>query len=128
MQASQKNKSDLGAIRIHNKVVAAIVVSAVLEVEGVVGMRSGLTQELAQLFGKKEFEKGVKINIEENKTKLDVSIIVKYGCNIPKIAREVQIKTKEAVEKMTGLSVLEINVGICRIKLNESRTSEAKQT
>lgn len=122
MQADRTDKSDLGAIRIHNEVVAAIVASAALEVESVVGMASGLTGEVAQLFGKKRFEKGIKVNIQENKTKLDVSIVVKYGCDIPKVARQVQIKAKEAVEKMTGLSVLEVNVSVQGIKLTEETT------
>jgi uncharacterized alkaline shock family protein YloU len=119
MENNKTDKTELGAVRIHNEVVAAIVASAALDIEGVVGMASGLAGGIAQLFGKKSFEKGVKVNIEENKATVNISIIVKYGYNIPKIAKQVQIKAKEAVEEMTGLSVLEINVNIQAIKSNE---------
>lgn len=124
MQGEQMGKTDLGAIRIHNEVVAAIAASAALEIEGVIGMASGLAGGIIQLFGKKGLEKGVRVEIDENKTKLELSVVVKYGSNIPKIARQVQTKAKEAVEKMTGLSAVEINVVIQGIKFDEKEKKE----
>ena len=53
-----------------------------------------------------------KVDVEENKVKIDVNIIVEYGARIPDVAFDIQTKVKKSVEAMTGLKVLEVNVHI----------------
>ena len=48
----------------------------------------------------------------EKETRIDVNIIVEYGTRIPDVAFEIQNKVKVAVEKMTGLKVVEVNVHV----------------
>ena len=57
-------------------------------------------------------QKGIKVDSGEKETKIDVNIIVEYGARIPDVAFEIQNKVKKAVESMTGLKVVEVNVHI----------------
>ena len=94
-------------IRIANDVIAAIANKAASEVPGVFSMSGGISD----VFGKK-MSKGIKVDAGEKSTKIDVNIIVEYGVRIPDIAFEIQNRVKKAVESMTGLEVLEVNVHV----------------
>ena len=96
------------SIKIANDVVASIAGVAVSEVPGVYGMAGGITE----IFGKKGLTKGIKVEVGDKETKIDVNIIVEYGVRIPDVAFEIQNKVKKAVESMTGLKVVEVNVHI----------------
>ena len=100
-------------IKISNDVIAVIAGVAVSEVEGVSGMAGGFAGGITEvLSGKKNLAKGIKVDIEENKAKIDVNIIVEYGSRIPDVAFEIQNRVKKSVESMTGLDVEEVNVHV----------------
>ena len=61
---------------------------------------------------RKNLAKGIKVDIEEEKVKIDVNIIVEYGSRIPDVAFEIQNRVKKSVEGMTGLKVEEVNVHV----------------
>ena len=67
--------------------------------------------------------KGIKVDAGEKSTKIDVNIIVEYGIRIPDIAFEIQNRVKKAVESMTGLEVLEVNVHVQGVNLPEDNIS-----
>ena len=96
-------------IKISDDVVSVIAGVAVSEVPGVAQMSGGLSEVLS---GKKNLSKGIKVETGEKETKIDVNIIVEYGVRIPDVAFEIQNKVKKAVESMTGLKVVEVNVHI----------------
>ena len=73
------------------------------------GFAGGISEVLS---GKKNLSKGIKVDSGEKETKIDVNIIVEYGVRIPDVAFEIQNKVKKAVENMTGLKVVEVNVHI----------------
>ncbi|MBP3596794.1 MAG: Asp23/Gls24 family envelope stress response protein [Clostridia bacterium] len=105
------NESSTG-IKISNEAVATYAGIAVSEVKGVYGKGgtfSGLTEALS---GKKNIAKGIKVEVTEKSTKIDVSIIVVYGARIPDVAFEIQSRVKKTVENMTGLKVSEVNVNV----------------
>ena len=106
-------------IKIADDVVAIIASTAVSEVRGVASMAGGL----AGVFGGKT--KGIKVDVENKEAKIDVNIIVEYGVRIPDIAFEIQSRVKKAVESMTGLKVLNVNVHIQGISTNNN--SEQKE-
>ncbi len=60
---------------------------------------------------------------ERKVQKIDVNIIVEYGIRIPDIAFEIQNRVKKAVESMTGLEVLEVNVHVQGVNLPEDNIS-----
>ena len=99
-------------IKISNDVVATYAGIAVSEVEGVYGMAGGFAGLTEVISGKKNLSKGIKVDVGEKSTKIDVSIIVEYGARIPDVAYEIQTRVKKSVENMTDLKVLEVNVHV----------------
>ena len=73
------------------------------------GFAGGITEVLS---GKKNLAKGIKVEVTGAQAKIDVNIIVEYGTRIPDVAFEIQNKVKVAVENMTGLKVVEVNVHV----------------
>ena len=97
-------------IKIADDVISVI---AGAEVPGVAQMSGGFAGGISEvLSGKKNLAKGIKVDSGEKETKIDVNIIVEYGARIPDVAFEIQNKVKKAVESMTGLKVVEVNVHI----------------
>ena len=99
-------------IKISNDAVAMYVGIAIAEVPGVYGMSGALAGITEAISGKKNYTKGVKVDVNEKSVKIDVNIIVEYGARIPDVAFEIQTKVKKSVETMTGLKVSEINVNV----------------
>ncbi len=119
--------SELGSVRIADEVVAIIAGLASTEVEGVAGMSGGFAGGIAEILGRKNLSKGVKVKIEENETFIDIYIIADYGTRIHEVAKEVQEKTKSAVENMTGLDVTYVNVHIQGVKFKEEQVVEKEE-
>ena len=120
---------DNNGIRISDDVVAVIAGVAVSEVPGVAGMAGGFAGGITEvLSGKKNLSKGIKVDVGEKETKIDVNIIVEYGTRIPDIAFEIQNRVKKAVEAMTGLKVLEVNVHVQGVSTDKpTETEETKE-
>lgn len=115
-------KTENDGIKISDDVVAVIAGVAVSEVPGVAGMAGGFAGGISEVFsGKKNLAKGIKVDIEEGTTKVDVNIIVEYGSRIPDVAFEIQNRVKKAVESMTGLKVEEVNVHVQGVNTDVSK-------
>ncbi len=100
-------------IKIANEAVATYAGIAVSEVSGVYSMAGGFASGITEtISGKKNLSKGIKVEVGEKDAKIDVNIIVEYGARIPEVAFEIQTRVKKAVENMTGLKVLEVNVHV----------------
>lgn len=112
-------------IRIADDVIAVIAGVAVAEVPGVAEMSGGFAGGISEvLSGKKNLSKGIKVESGEKETKIDVNIVVEYGTRIPDVAFEIQNKVKNAVENMTGLKVVEVNVHVQGVKTQTMETPE----
>lgn len=98
---------DTKGISISEEVVATIAGIAAQEVKGVASMNAN---GIGEMLGRKT--KGVKVQIGDKDTVIDINVTVEYGARIPDIAWEVQNKVKTQVEKMTGLNVAAVNVHI----------------
>ena len=106
-------------IQISNDVIAVISGVAVSEVQGVSSMAGGFAGGISEvLSGKKNLAKGIKVDKDENKVKIDVNIIVEYGTRIPDVAFEIQNRVKTSVENMTGFKVEEVNVHVQGVSTN----------
>ena len=64
---------------------------------------------------------GVKVDISEDQVSVDLSLNMKYGYSIPAVSEKVQEKVKTAIENMTGLSVMDVNIKIAGVSLEEAR-------
>ncbi len=116
---SLKSDSALGTIRIADEVVSIIAGLAATEIEGIAGMSGGLVGGIAEMLGRKNFSKGVKVEVGEREAAIDLYIIVKYGTRIPDVALAAQENIKRAIETMTGLSVVEVNVHVQGVNFPE---------
>ena len=120
--------TETNEIKIANDVVAVIAGVAVSEVPGVSEMAGGFAGGITEvLSGKKNLAKGIKVEVGEKDAKIDVNIIVEYGVRIPDVAFEIQNRVKKAVETMTGLTVLEVNVHVQGVNTeSKEETPETK--
>ena len=103
---------ELGNIHISEEVLAVIAAAAALEVEGVGGLAANLGSDLAELLGKKNLSRGIRLHVEGESVTIDVAILVKYGYTIPDVARAVQEGIAGSVEATSGLSVAAVNVSV----------------
>ncbi len=101
-----------GAVMISDDVVAAIVINALKDVEGVVGLTTKLPVDASAL---KNWNKGLKVSISENEIAVDCSIIVAYGQPVIVVAQNAQDAIAAAVGNMTGVKPSIINVNVCGI-------------
>jgi uncharacterized alkaline shock family protein YloU len=125
----EKNASE-NNIKISNDVIEMIAGVAANEVQGVSEMTGGFAGGITEILsGKKNYSKGIKVNINESSVIIDVNIIVEYGARIPDVAFEIQKRVKTAVENMTGLNVEEVNVHVQGVALPDSKkkSDESKE-
>ena len=110
-----------GSINISEKVIAAIAVGAVREVDGVSGMMGNLAGSVTDLVtnkkGAQKAVEGVKIDISGETLALEVCISVKYGFAIHEVAENVQKAVVSAVSAMTGCKVETVNVHVGGVAL-----------
>lgn len=105
--------TDLGKVRIHKKVIASIASIATDEIEGVAKIGGDLKSGLYDLLGRKSSSVGITVDFDKNQdVVINVPVVVKYGFNLPEIAAKIQENISSSVEKMTDLTVKDINVDI----------------
>lgn len=104
--------TDLGAVQIRNDVIGSIAALAAQEVEGVIGVWKGFS--LPSFLGGNR--SGVRVETQELEAKLWIPLVVEYGVNLPHVAAQVQDRVREAVEQMTQMAAVEVNVQIQQIK------------
>jgi len=112
-------KDKIGEVQIADEVVAIIAGLAATEAEGVDAMAGNITNELVGKLGMKNLSKGVKVEVTEEHVSVNLSLNLKYGYSIPKVCENVQEKVKNAIENMTGLTVLDVNIKIAGVSLEE---------
>lgn len=105
-----------GTVMISEDVIATIVDHTINEVEGVVGLSTKPGADIADMIGKKNWGKGLKINIDENDAlTVACNIIVTYGQSVMNVAKAVQDAVTAALESTTGVKVASVNVNVCGI-------------
>ena len=103
---------ELGNIHISEEVLAAIAAAAAMEVEGVSSLAANLGRDIADLLGKKNLAKGVRVKMEDDRVEVELSVLMTYGHTIPEIGKAVQEAVKNALESMSGLEVSCVNVNV----------------
>ena len=106
-----------GSVHISEEVIASIAALAATEVEGVCGLSANLGSDIAEMLGKKNLGRGVKITIHGDTVSVDCYVVALFGYSVIDIAKNVQERVTTAVESMTGAKVSGVNVDICGITL-----------
>lgn len=124
MEEFNNENTEHGNVKISNEVVAIIAGVAANEIDGVVGMSSSFTGGISEMLGMKNLSKGVKVEVNEKKANIDISITVEYGVKISEIGTKVQKNVKDSVENMTGLEVENVNVNIQDVSFPKDKKGE----
>ncbi|NPV26215.1 MAG: Asp23/Gls24 family envelope stress response protein [Firmicutes bacterium] len=120
----EHERTNIGSIRIADEVVAIIAGLAATEVEGVAGMSGGIAGGIAEMLGRKNLSKGVKVEVGEKEAAVDLFVIVDFGVRIPDVALKIQENVKRAIESMTGLTVVEANVHVQGVAMHQGEAKE----
>lgn len=127
-EAQTETVSEKGNIKISADVVATIAGIAANEINGVAGMCGSIAGGIAEFLGnKKNPAKGVKVELNENSTVIDLYIIVEYGKRIPELAWELQENVKSNVESMTGLIVEKVNIHVDGVNFEKEKKSKKEK-
>jgi len=122
----ESEEVDEGSIKIADEVVGIITGLAATEIDGVAGMSGGLAGGLADMLGRKNLSKGVKVEVTDQNALVDVYVIINYGNSIPDVAWKIQDNVKQAIEGMTGLNVKAVNVHVQGVNFPEDEQEEVE--
>lgn len=126
--SNQLEAMEFGEVKISNDVVGTIANIAASEIRGVKGLSGGIAGDIAEMFGKKNQSKGVKVNAEEKSVELDLNIIVDFGIRIPEVSWKIQEAVKTSIEAMTGLNVKVVNVHVVGVNMPEVESGASTET
>jgi len=122
------NENPNGTVSFATEVVATIAGLAATEVDGVASMISP-SAGLADMFSRKSnrnLTKGVRIDLEDNRVSVDITITVDYGSPVPDVARNIQENVKKAIETMSGLDVRNVDVHVTGISFEREQRANAE--
>ena len=122
------NENPNGTVSFATEVVATIAGLAATEVDGVASMISP-SAGIADMFSRKSnrnLTKGVRIDLEDNRVSVDITITVDYGSPVPDVARNIQENVKKAIETMSGLDVRNVDVHVTGISFEREQRANAE--
>ncbi|MDL2258539.1 Asp23/Gls24 family envelope stress response protein [Eubacteriales bacterium OttesenSCG-928-K08] len=120
------NAAQGGKIVFANDVIATIAALAAADVKGVAGMSGGMVEGLTEMLGRKNLTKGVKVEVGSEEAAVDVTVVVTYGFRIQDVCKDIQNSVKNAVETMTGLRVVEVNVEVQAVSFENTDVNVEK--
>jgi uncharacterized alkaline shock family protein YloU len=111
-----------GRTTIADGVVAKIAGMATREVPGIFDLGAGMARAFGAVRervpgGGGAVTRGVKVEVGERQTAVDLDVVVEYGVSIVDVAADVRTNVISAVERMTGLEVVEVNIAVDDVHL-----------
>ena len=111
--------SEMGDVKIHENVIAALVRQAALEQEGVSRLAgSALVDDIANLVGSRRMQaRAISVELaEDSRVAIEIKLNLIFGFRIPEVAERVQKAVISTVEEITGMTVMRVNVLIQEIE------------
>ncbi|PKW15312.1 Asp23/Gls24 family envelope stress response protein [Saccharopolyspora spinosa] len=127
------DETSQGKTTIAASVVQKIAGIAAREISGVYAMGGGVSRAFGAIRDRipggsgTSSTSGVQVEVGEKQAAVDLDIIVEYGASIVDLARAVRRNVITAVERMTGLDVIEVNIAVNDIHLPDEDGEEAGQ-
>jgi uncharacterized alkaline shock family protein YloU len=111
-----------GKTSIADGVVAKIAGMAAREVPGIHSLGAGMARAVGAMRGRVPgggggVTRGVKVEVGERQAAVDLDIVVEYGVSIVDVAADARSHVISAVERMTGLEVVEVNIAVGDVHL-----------
>lgn len=105
-----------GSVRVANEVIASIAAMAAREIEGVADLDQSNARHFGDWIKRETAHRGVRVVLDaERKLHLEVFLTVAFGASLREVAERVQDNVIEAVERMLGLEVAEVNVFVSSV-------------
>jgi len=126
--------TDEGQITVAESVVQKIAGKACREISGVHAMGTGGSRAFGSIRDRipgstgPNFAQGVGVEVGEKEAAIDLDIVVEYGVSIAELGRGIQRNVKQAVERMTGLRVVEVNIAVDDVYLPSDDDQDAAPT
>lgn len=131
-QGARGDTTARGRTTIADNVVVKIAGMAAREVMGVHAMGGGMSRSLGAVRdrvpggGGTPATRGVKAEVGEVQAALDLQLVVEYGVSVIDVAQDVRQNVIAAVERMTGLEVVEVNIAVDDVKLPDEEEEEPR--
>jgi uncharacterized alkaline shock family protein YloU len=120
-----------GTTTISDQVVAKIAGIAAREVEGVheltaTGFSGAISGMANKVSGGDAHDYGVRVEVGQQETVINLGMVINYGSSIPKVAHAVRRSISNQIQEMTGLQTREVNIAVTDIAFPE-KTSTVHQ-
>ncbi|MEU6233379.1 Asp23/Gls24 family envelope stress response protein [Kitasatospora sp. NPDC047058] len=129
---SSRQSAERGRTALAVGVVEKIAGMAAREVSGIHALGSGFSRTFGAMRDrvpgtKSSIGRGIKAEVGEKQTAIDIALVVEYGVVIPELARQVRENIIDAVERMTGLEVVEVNIAVNDVHLPDEPDVEEEE-
>lgn len=119
-----QGEESLGEITIAPDIIATLTAITTVKMPGVTGMAGMPSASLSTLIGKRELNKGVKVEVKEKNVNLEIAIVVDIDSTLIEVAKNVQREVKKVIETKTGMTVNKVDIIIREVSYKE----EGKET
>ncbi len=110
-----------GTITYAPEVIVIITNAAINEVAGIAGMSNAS----GSILSRKSSNKGIKVEMGPEEVSLDLYVVIEYDRPIQKVAQEVQENVRKAIESMTSLHVVRVDVHVQGVSFEKENTALA---
>ena len=117
---------EIGEVKISEDVISVVAGLAVTEVEGV-SVANSIADGIVEKFVKKNYGKGIRVELMDKEVSVDVHVVVAYGIKIPDAAWQLQEIIKKNIENMTDLTVTKVNIFVESISIERESKAENKE-
>ena len=110
--AERKSENVMGIVKVHESVIASIIRKAACSVDGVIRLAGNtLVDNIAEFVGsKKVMDRAISIEMGDNAVKIEIRVILAYGCKVPEVASNIQTAVIEEISRITGMQVPRIDI------------------
>ncbi|MEU4317494.1 Asp23/Gls24 family envelope stress response protein [Nocardia fluminea] len=124
--------TDQGTTTIADAVVQKIAGLAAREVRGVYALGGGTARAIGALRDRipgasSSIGQGVSVEVGEKQAAVDLELVVDYGVAIAELARAVRRNVITAIEQMTGLEVVEVNINVNDVYIEDESDQPQQQ-
>ncbi len=104
------SESDFCTVRIAPGVLATIAGLTTMAVPGVLRTSGGFVSGMNRLVGRDDPSRGIRLRVQGDQVYLDIHVVVEQGADLVRVGNQIQREVAQAIDKMVGLPVAEINV------------------
>lgn len=126
MEQNNIHYSDESNLKVSEDVLATIAATTVNDVPGIHSLAPTPGKNIRRILGKKGEGNGISISFTEEGASVEINLIIRFGCKVNDVATVVQKRVKEAIETMTGIHVINVDVVIAGMKLETENKKKTK--